>query len=80
MPAIVLAISETENRNDYRTTRVRRFDRAKTFKNCRMAIVAGRAFAKAAARAIEDNFMETDVRLQLLLQSGNTAVIGRKKR
>ena len=36
--------------------------------------------AKAAERAVEENFRETDVRLQLLLQDGNNAVTTNKRR
>ena len=36
--------------------------------------------AKAAARAVEENFMETDVRLQLLLQSGHNPAPSKKRR
>lgn len=39
-----------------------------------------RGDAEAAGRAVKDNFMETDVRLRLLLQGDNAVVTTRKRR
>jgi hypothetical protein len=39
-----------------------------------------RGDAKAAGRAVEDNFRETDVRLQLLLQNGSNTDATKKRR